>query len=121
MCAAAAPMQPQVADVYYEGGVDADITAFQQHQKTAPRPEAAQEARTWAALARCVCVCVCVLENDYVYQACVCVLLVHMCVLKTFCVCSYECVCVGAQAHMQLMRTARAHALTGMPRWPRCQ
>uniref|UniRef100_A0A7S3R3J3 DUF2470 domain-containing protein n=1 Tax=Dunaliella tertiolecta TaxID=3047 RepID=A0A7S3R3J3_DUNTE len=49
---AAAPMQPQVADVYYEGGVDPDITAFQQHQKTAPRPEAAEEARTWAALAR---------------------------------------------------------------------
>eukprot|EP00967_Tisochrysis_lutea_P112551 scaffold177954_cov15-Tisochrysis_lutea.AAC.1 len=51
MHVAAAPMQPQVADVYYEGGVDPDITAFQQHQKTAPRPEAAEEARTWAALA----------------------------------------------------------------------
>ncbi|KAF5837126.1 hypothetical protein DUNSADRAFT_4803 [Dunaliella salina] len=49
---AAAPMQPQVADVYYEGGVDPDITAFQQHQKSAPRPQAAEEARTWATLAR---------------------------------------------------------------------
>lgn len=52
MHAAAAPMQPQVADVYYEGGVDPDITAFQQHQKSAPRPQAAEEARTWATLAR---------------------------------------------------------------------
>ncbi len=56
-CAGPAATQPVVPQVFYEdGGGDAVLAAFQQHQQNAPRPEPASLARTWLSTAKYVSV-----------------------------------------------------------------
>lgn len=46
-----AAAEPKVPDAYVEGP-DPDMLKLQEHQKTAARPTAAEEARTLMALAK---------------------------------------------------------------------